>query len=96
VSTHTRARDEHQWSAYNQRPRGEAEIDFEKRRAAARRQSSYRRRLRRGRIVIALEVYAEDLIAAGLRRGLLATAERPAREELERIGALILQEAIQK
>jgi hypothetical protein len=68
--------------------------DFEKRRAAARRQAQYRRRRRLGRVVIALEVMPEDLIAAALRRGLLPTAERPAREELEQIGSLILQEAM--
>jgi hypothetical protein len=71
-------------------------VNFERRRAAARRQAAYRRRRRLGRIVIALEVMPEDLIAAGLRRGLLGSAERPAREEMERIGSLILQEAIQK
>jgi hypothetical protein len=43
---------------------GEAEIDFEKRRAAAARQSAYRRRRRLGRIVIALEAMPEDLIGA--------------------------------
>jgi hypothetical protein len=65
-----------------------------RRRAAAARQAAYRRRRRLGRVVIALEVMPEDLIAAALRRGLLATAERPTREELEGVGSLILQEAM--
>ena len=70
--------------------------DFRKRRAAAARQAAYRRRRRLGLIKVAFEVTQADLTAAGLRRGLLATAERPAREEMERIGSLILQEAIQR
>jgi hypothetical protein len=74
---------------------GEAEIDFEKRRAAAARQSAYRRRRRLGRIVIALEAMLEDLIAAGLARGLLSSPGA-SRAELARVGEVILREGMKK
>jgi hypothetical protein len=56
----------------NQRPRGEAEIDFAKRRNAAHWQSEYRRRRRAGLIQITIEVLPPDLVAAGQRLGLFA------------------------
>jgi hypothetical protein len=74
---------------------GEAEIDFEKRRAAARRQTAYARRRRLGQIKVAVVVIAADLIAAGLARGLLGSAGAT-REELARVGELILREAMKK
>jgi hypothetical protein len=71
-----------------------AEI-FAKRRAAAARQAAYARRRRLGRVVLAIEVTPEDLIAAGLRRGLLGSAGAT-REDLARIGAVILNEAMKR
>lgn len=51
---------------------------FEKRRAAASRQSAYRRRRRLGLIMVAFEVIEADLTAAGLRRGIAAPEHKRA------------------
>ena len=69
--------------------------DFEKRRAAAARQAAYRRRRRLGLIMVAFEVIEADLTAAGLARQLLGSAGAT-REELVRVGSVILQEGIKK
>ena len=69
--------------------------DFARRRAAAARQAKYRRRRRLGQIKVAFEVIQADLTAAGLRRGLLGSAGAT-REELVRVGWVILQEGMKK
>jgi hypothetical protein len=77
-----------------QRP-GDVTGDFEKRRDAARRQSSYCRRRRLGQITVAVVVSVPDLTAAALRRGLLGSAGAT-REDLERIAAVIIAEAMRR
>jgi ribosomal protein S9 len=72
---------------------GDVAGDFERRRNAAHRQSAYARRRRLGQIIVAVQVSQADLTRAGLARGLLSTAAAT-RQELERVGAVILDEAI--
>jgi hypothetical protein len=63
------------------------------RRAAAARQAAYRKRRRLGLVMLTFEVSQADLTAEGLHRQLLGSAGAT-RKDLERVGEVILQEAM--
>jgi hypothetical protein len=74
------------WPLGAPRPSGELVTgagDFDKRRAAARRQAAYARRRRLGQIKVAVVVTSKDLHATGRRRGLVGISAT--RQELEQV-----------